>query len=71
MTIISAPLTKSELPVVDVGNVKMMIRLSCILVGCSEVDLVVNEDEDAFNRRACGVRLVHDLRVTLRQVESS
>ena len=48
MTIISAPLTKSELPVVDVGNVKMMIRLNCILIGCSEVDLAVNENEDAF-----------------------
>ena len=48
MTIINAPLTKSELPVVDVGNVKMMIRLSCILIGCSEGDLAVNENEDAF-----------------------
>ena len=43
MTIISALLTKSELPVVDVGNVKMMIRLSCILIGCSEVGLAVDE----------------------------
>ena len=48
MTIISAPLTKSELPVVDVGNVKIRMRLCCILVGCSEVGLAVNEYEDAF-----------------------
>ena len=48
MTIISAPLTKAEMLVVHVGNVKMMIRLSCILIGFSEVDLAVSENEDAF-----------------------